>query len=185
MQAWRLVLLAMLLLSPGAAPVGLGQDLGPEQGPARGRGAAPAPDLDFDYRGYIAEHMRQISKGLIDQALEHVQSRMKNPGGLVAKREEIRRNLSALYGASGRFEGHEIMSYRRLSSRCYKFYVFAKYEDRTVMFSYLFLFEKSRNKWLVGGFAFTDNLDSVESYAPLQPLDEPWQSPHDPDANQT
>jgi hypothetical protein len=139
--------------------------------------AVRAPEIGFDYRGFVATQMELLSEGHVDQAIEHLGQQLMSNADLAAKREEIKKQFSVLYGAAGNFEGHELVGYRRLSSRCYKFYYFVSFEKKKLMFTYTFFFEPSRDAWRLGSFSFTDKLDTLDQVLPFQPVEEGWQNP--------
>jgi hypothetical protein len=139
--------------------------------------AAPAPDIGFDYRGFVATQMELLSAGNVDQAIDQLSQQLMSNADLMAKREEIKKQFSVLYGAAGSFEGHELVGYRRLSSRYYKFYYFVSFEKKKLVFTYTFFFESSRDSWRLGSFSFTDKLDALDQVIPFQPVEEGWQNP--------
>jgi hypothetical protein len=151
--------------------------LAQDQRSGENKSAVRAPDIGFDYRGFVATQMELLSAGQVDQALDHLSQQLMSTADLAAKREEIKKQFSVIYGAAGNFEGHELVGYRRLSSRCYKFYYFVSFEKKRLMFTYTFFFEPSRDAWRLGSFSFTDKLDALDQVIPFQPVEEGWQNP--------
>lgn len=132
-------------------------------------------DIGFDYRGFIAEHMKLLTDGHTDKALDFLEKHVKNKNDFPAQREALKQWFGLVSGMGGKYEGYEVVGYKRLSSRTYKFYVLASYEKVDLVVTYLM--EKSQGEWKLMGFGLKGKLEEIEQLIPFRQLEEGWKAP--------
>ena len=127
------------------------------------------PDLGFNYREFIAEHLTRVHAGKVDQAVEYLKANARQPKAAEAQAEGLKKALGDLYAGAGKHEYTEVVGYKRLSSRLYQFLVTAHYENWTA--HYVYGFEKTPTgawKWI--HFSIK-NLDEAAREFPYHLLD--------------
>lgn len=162
-MAWGL-----LLFPHGAATPSSAQPERERPAPAV-KAAHRGPQLAFDYKAFIAQHLELVGAGEIDRAVDHLKARIRNPAALPNVTESLKRSFATVFGAAGPFEGHEIYGYKQLGSRIYQFHVMAYFANGPMRFTYTFEERAGEWKWL--NFGFQVNIDEAAKDAPLQPID--------------
>jgi hypothetical protein len=134
--------------------------------------AAKDPDIGFDYRGLVAEHAKLLAEGKGDKALEHLEAHMP-PGGFVpAQKEDMKKRFALIYGGAGKLTGTEMVGYKRLSSRIYRFYAVSHFDKMVILTSYL-LVRDAAGKWQLHSYTVSDQIDELEKLTPVTPLGPP------------
>jgi hypothetical protein len=127
------------------------------------------PDLSFDFRAMISEHLELINSGQAAKAAEFLcdHSHVGNIGN-TGFYEELKKAFSGIYGSSGKFEAYEVFGYKQISPRSVSIDVLVHYEHRVMYFRYGL--ENKDNKWGHQSFSYTDKLDEIEREVPFQRL---------------
>lgn len=127
------------------------------------------PDIGFDYKKVIDEHIKLISAGKHEAAFDHIVSKSR-PGQFDGGSEPMKKLFASIYSGAGKFIGHEVLGYRRLSNRHYRFYVMVDFENCRCPLMFAYYFEKIGGEWKLMGFNSTDKLEEHEKVLPFQPI---------------
>ena len=127
------------------------------------------PEIGFDYQTFIAEHLALIGSGEIDKAVDHLKVRIRNPAAIPMVIDPLKRNLAAIYGNGGLFEGHEVFGFKQLGSRIYQFHAMAYFANGPIRLTYVFELHAGEWKWL--NIAYQKNLEEAAKDVPLQRID--------------
>jgi len=143
---------------------------------------APAkdPDIGFDYRAMVRDQMRLVADGKAKEAVEFLAERA-TPGTFDDKfRETLARQFALLFGGGGKFVGQEVVGYKRVTSRVYRFYAVAYFDRATVTFSYQVI-RTTDAGWRVSNMTISDGVADLEQLAPFVPLAPPrdWRNGRD------
>lgn len=130
--------------------------------------ADPAPSIGFDYRGLIADHVKLVAAGSAEEAISLLEkhSSEKFPE---AEREGTKKKFAALYAGAGRFHSHEIVGFRKYSSRAYRIYAVLHFDGGFLLFAYL-LSKNSADEWKLTGYSISDKPEDLDRIIPFTPL---------------
>ena len=135
---------------------------------------APAkdPDIGFDYRAMVRDQLRLVADGKAKVAVEFLAERAM-PGTFDDKVwETMAKKFAVLFGAGGKYVGHEVVGYKRVASRVYRFYAVAYFENAVVSFSYQ-LAKTTDVGWRISNMTVGDGVAELAKVAPFVPLAPP------------
>src|SRR2546421_4534860 len=76
-------------------------------------GRRKGPDIGFDYRKFVSDHLAYINSGQIDKAIEHFRASAIIPKNLEPLEDTFRRGFASIYGSSGKMDSFEFVGYKR------------------------------------------------------------------------
>jgi hypothetical protein len=130
------------------------------------------PEIGFDYRDLVRQQMSLVAEGKAKEAVELVARHSLSDTLGEQGKEALAKKFAALYGAGGKFVGQEVVGYKKLSSRLYRSYAVAHFENTVVVFSYLFV-KTIDQGWKINKITVSDGagaLDELEKVVPFVPL---------------
>ncbi|VTU00894.1 unnamed protein product [Gemmataceae bacterium] len=130
------------------------------------------PNIGFDYRAFVAEHAKLVAGGKGDKALEHLEAQMPSGGFVPAQKGDMRKRFALIYGGAGKHTGTEVVGYKRLSSRMYRFFAVSHYDKMVILTSYLFI-RDAAGTWELHSYTVSDQIDESEKLTPVTPLGPP------------
>lgn len=132
------------------------------------------PDLrGFDYRAVHREAMSLVADGKGEKGVElldglTVSSATFGDDG----RDALRKEFALYFGAGGKHLGSEVVGFKRLTSRIYKFYAIGYWEKKNAVLLYE-VAKGADDKWRISTLMLRPKLDELERIAPFVPLGPP------------
>lgn len=129
-----------------------------------------SPDLGFDYQTLVVDHMKAVSEGKADLAIELIESRATSSPFLPGNaKEAMSKRIALIYGAGGKHAGSEVVGYKRLSSRLVKVYGVGHFDRYTALYVFTFL-KQADGEWRLHVYAISDSLDELDKGTGVTPF---------------
>src|SRR6185312_9910285 len=124
------------------------------------RTAAAVTALGFDYRAYIREQLDQVGAGNGGNALELAESRALPWAFTDVARTAFKNQYALLFANGGKYEGAELVGYKRLGSRYVRVYAVGHFEKGAVVTMHLFV-RTAGGEWKLSGLGVADGMDQL------------------------
>ena len=119
------------------------------------------------YSDEICRFVDHVGDGQVDKALALMDKHTRIPIA-VADREKLRKQFSAIYGVAGDYDGHEVVTVRRVTKRYHITCVMAYYEKVVVI--YRFKMYHFQGRWLISNLTWDRDIEEFEKMAPIEPV---------------
>jgi hypothetical protein len=128
-----------------------------------------APNLGFDYRAFVKEQLDHVGAGNGGKALELAESRALPWAFTDVARSAFKKQYALLFANGGKYEGAELVGYKRLGSRYVRVYAVGHFEKGAVVAMHLFV-RTADGEWKLSGLGVADGMDQLDAATPLIPF---------------
>ena len=99
-----------------------------------------------------------VGEGRIDEAIE-ILSTESSKGVPESYREELKRTLATVYGRGGKYDGHEVVAIKPISSRLHRVYAVAYHQRQPLIYTFtMYLFD---GEWKLNHVHWNDDLSKL------------------------
>ena len=132
--------------------------------------AEKAPDLGYDYQAMLLAHMKLVADGKGEEAVKALETNMVNAEILNADlKDNLKKKFAVMYGSGGKLLNHELVGYKRFTSRIYRFTAVSHYEKALAVYTFT-LVKTVSGEWKISMYSVTDGFDELEKVTPFVPI---------------
>ena len=128
---------------------------------ARGEELASNAAIDANDQSYLPlleALIDHVGEGRIDDAVG-ILANDTSKGVPESKRDDVKRTLAAIYAGSGKYDGHEVIAVRPLTSRLHRVYAVAYHERQPLIYTFtMYHFEGG---WKINHVHWDDNVSKL------------------------
>ena len=111
--------------------------------------------LDQPYVPLLETLIDHVGEGRIDDAIGILEDK-STKGVPESSRENVKRALAAIYGGGGKYDGHEVVAIRPISSRLHRVYAVAYHERQPLV--YTFTMYQFEGQWRINHVHWGDDI---------------------------